>query len=101
MDDATRKQLELGKRYVEVMKQRQYQPLTVSEIAASFFAVENGYLDDVAVDRIVNFQEELLAFMRSDYADFMSSINDGSRYDEEIQKTFAEAVTAFKKTWAG
>lgn len=101
LDDATRKQLDIGKRYVEVMKQRQYQPLTVAEMAVSFFAVENDYLNDVDVDRIVNFEEKLLDFMRSDYADFMHSINDGSRCDEAIQKTFAEAIASFKKTWVG
>ncbi|MAZ78067.1 MAG: F0F1 ATP synthase subunit alpha [Legionellaceae bacterium] len=99
LDDATRKQLERGKRYVEVMKQKQYHPLSVADMAVSFYAVENGFVEDVEVDRIVPFMEELLAFMHSEHGDYMKGINEKPRYDDEVIETFKKAVTDFKKTW--
>ena len=99
LDEATRKQLERGKRYVEVMKQKQYHPLTIAEIAVSFFAVEKEFLDDVDAEKVQLFMEELLAFMHSDHAELMADINKTARYDEKVIESFTKAITAFKKTW--
>jgi F-type H+/Na+-transporting ATPase subunit alpha len=99
LDETTRKQLEQGKRYVEVMKQKQYSPLSVADMAISFYAVEKGFVEDVDVDRVVAFMEELLAYMHSEHGDYMKGINEKPRYDDDVISTFKKAVIAFKKTW--
>ena len=61
LDEATRKQLERGQRITEVMKQKQYMPLSVAEMATILFAADQGYLDDVPLNRIAMFEQELIA----------------------------------------
>ncbi|MCP4473556.1 MAG: F0F1 ATP synthase subunit alpha [Gammaproteobacteria bacterium] len=101
LDEVTRRQLEKGQRYVEVMKQKQYVPLTVAELALSFFTAEKGHLDDVAVNKVVPFLEELLAFMRQSHADFMASVNNNPVYNDDVAADFTKALEAFKKSWTG
>jgi F-type H+-transporting ATPase subunit alpha len=64
LDAATRKQLERGRRVTELMKQKQYQPLTVAEMALSLFAVNEGFIDDVPANKVVDFEAALHAFAR-------------------------------------
>lgn len=100
LDEATRKQLERGKRVTEVLKQRQYQPLSVAEMAISLFAVNEGYLDDVDVNKIVDFEHALHSFCRDKYAEFMRQVNADPIYSDEITRQFASIVDDFKKTQA-
>jgi len=80
-----------------MMKQKQYSPLTVSEIATSLFAVEKGYCDDVVIDKIISFEKDLHSFMKNNYKDFMDSVNINGDYNDEIEKTFNKILTEFKK----
>src|SRR3546814_14551178 len=66
LDEATRKQLERGQRVTELMKQKQYAPMSVAEQSLSIYAVDKGYMDDVPVGKIGAFEEALHAHFRSE-----------------------------------
>ena len=100
LDKHTRDQLERGKRVMELMKQKQYKPLSIAETALSLYAVNEGYLDDVEVDKIVDFEAALHAYFRSEHADLMNQINESGDYSDEIQQGLEKVVTQFKQTQA-
>ena len=81
LDEATRKQLERGRVVTELMKQPQYAPLSVAEMALTLFAVNNGYFDDVPVDKALAFEAALRQFMKSKYAAIMDKIEKTKRHD--------------------
>ncbi len=85
LDEATRRQLERGQRVTELMKQPQYTPLSVAEMAISLYAVNEGYLDDVEVEKVVPFEAALHAHARANAVELMATINSTGGYDEEIQ----------------
>lgn len=95
LDEATRRQLEHGQRVTELMKQKQYTPLSVAEMAISLFAADKGYLDTVAVEDIMAYETALLSFMRENHADLMNTINTTGKYDEAVQTGLKEALDAF------
>jgi F-type H+-transporting ATPase subunit alpha len=101
LDEATRKQIELGQRVTELMKQKQYSPLTIAEMAFSLFAANEGYLDDVDADKVVAFEAALHSFVKSNYADLVKRINDTADYNDEIAGQMGEALQKFKEssTW--
>ena len=101
LDDATRKQLERGKRATELMKQKQYSPLSVAEMAVSLFAVDQGYLDDIDNDKVVDFEHALHGYMGASHAALMDKINDTGDYNDEIESGLRAAVEDFKAngTW--
>ena len=96
LDDATRRQLEHGERVTELMKQKQYAPMSVAEMGISLFAVSEGYLADVPIDQVLEFEEELLAYMKTEHADFIKNINETGAYDKDIVAQLTAAVDAFK-----
>jgi len=96
LDEATRAQLSRGERVTELMKQAQYQPLSVADMATSLFAANEGYLDDVDVKKIVAFEGALLAYMNSNQKDLVNKINTESDYNDEIIKALNDAITDFK-----
>ncbi len=98
LDAATLKQLERGRRVTELMKQAQYSPMSVSQMALTLFAVNNGYMDDVEVGKILAFEGALQAFMKSKYASVMDSIEASGNLDAESEKALTAAVEEFKKT---
>ncbi|MCX7090160.1 MAG: F0F1 ATP synthase subunit alpha [Legionellales bacterium] len=98
LDDATRKQLERGQRITELMKQKQYAPLSVAEMGLSLYAVEKGFLDDVPVVEVTAFEAALLGFMHSLHAPLMAKINVAGGYDDEIESKLRDALIEFKKT---
>src|SRR6056297_626916 len=98
LDEATRKQLERGQRVTELMKQKQYSPLSVGEMGLSLYAVNEGYLDDVAVDKVVDFESALHAFAHASHADLITKIDDTGAYDEEIQEGLKKVLDEFKET---
>lgn len=98
LDEATRKQLERGQRSTEVLKQPQYHPLSVADIALSLFIVEEGYLDDVEIKKVVSFEDELRRYMHDKYADLLNQINENPVYNDEVSKKLHAAVEDFKKT---
>jgi F-type H+/Na+-transporting ATPase subunit alpha len=98
LDEATRKQLERGQRITEVMKQKNYSPLSIGEMAVLLFAVDQGFVDDVALDKVTGFDQELLSFVRHQHADLLAKINVKGDYNDEIAKSLKETLTAFKQT---
>ncbi len=99
LDEATRKQLERGQRITEVMKQKQYKPLSVAEMALILYAASEGYLDDLPLNRIADFEHGILGFARSNYSDFMSKINQTGDYSDDIVKTLKTIITSFKENY--
>lgn len=98
LDEATRKQLERGQRITEVMKQRQYTPLSVAEMGVALYAVDQGYLDDVPVAKVAEFDHELLVYVRNSQKDLLDKINKSGDYNDDIVQGLKAAVEAFKKT---
>ena len=74
LDEATRRQLEHGERVEELMKQPQFSPMTVSEMGLVLYAASEGFLEDVPVDRVLDFERDLLAYMNSEHGEWMSNI---------------------------
>ncbi len=100
LDEATRKQLERGKRVTELMKQKQYSPLSIADMAISLFAVNEGFLDDVGVEKIVDFEAALHAWFKSEQADLFKTINDSADYTDEVEAGMRKALEQFKSTQA-
>lgn len=98
LDETTRKQLERGQRSTEILKQKQYAPLSVAEIAISLFIADQGYLDDVELKKVASFAEELLRFMHDKYSELLASINENPTYNDEIGEKLHKAVQEFKQT---
>ncbi|GAB3023093.1 F0F1 ATP synthase subunit alpha [Oleiagrimonas citrea] len=98
LDAATRAQLERGQRVTELMKQAQYAPLSIAELAVSVFAAEEGYLDDLAIDKVLPFEKGLHAFMHQNHAELMNQIVETGNWNDEIKATFKSALDEFKKT---
>jgi F-type H+-transporting ATPase subunit alpha len=98
LDEATRKQLERGQRVTELMKQQQFSPMSVGSMAFSLFAVEKGFLDDVALKDVVSFEKDLQDFVSSSYAELLNTVNKEAKYDKEVEAQFLEVLQNFKKT---
>ena len=96
LDEATRKQLERGQRVTELMKQPQYSPLSIADMAISLFAANEGYLDDVEVNKVVDFEAALHAYMHANYADLVAKVNETADWNDEIEKAFHEVLKDFK-----
>jgi len=97
LDDATRAQLERGQRVTELMKQVQYNPMSVAEMAASLFAVDRGYMDDVELAKVGSFESALLDYMNNSHADYMETLNGGD-WNDELESQMNAAVEDFKST---
>jgi len=100
LDEATRKQLERGQRVTEVMKQRQYSPLSVAEMAVSLFAVDRGYLDDVALPKVGDFEAAMHRYMNDEHGGLLVKINETGDFNEDIEQSLAKALDAFKSSHA-
>lgn len=98
LDEATRAQLEHGQRVTELMKQNQYKPMSVAEMAVSIYTAEKGFLKDVALDKILDFEEALISYMNSEQAELMATINETGNYNDEIDGQLKAAVEKFKST---
>ncbi len=96
LDEATRKQLERGQRVTELMKQKQYAPLSVAEMGISLYAANEGYLDDVELKKVVAFEEAMHAHIKSKNSDLLDSINADGDYNDEIATKMAAAIEDFK-----
>ena len=98
LDDATRKQLERGQRITELMKQKQYSPFSVADMALSLFAAEKGYLDDVPVAEISAFEAALRAHMHATHGSLLKKINEAGGYDDAIESQLKASLEEFKRT---
>ena len=100
LDDATRKQLERGRRVTELMKQPQYSPMSIAEMGIVLYSVNNGYFDDIDGARVLAFEADLLKYIKTQHADLVSSIMARRELDADGEKTLAAAIAEFKKSWA-
>lgn len=98
LDDATRKQLERGQRITEIMKQKQYAPMSIAQMALSLFIVEKGFLDDVPVAEIGAFEAAVQDYMHNSHKKLMENINETGNYDTDIETQLKTAVETFKQT---
>ncbi len=96
LDEVTRNQLARGQRVTELMKQLQYAPLSVADMAMSLFAANEGLLDDVDVKKIVDFELAMHAYLQSNSADLMASINETGDFNDDIAAQMTTAIEAFK-----
>src|SRR6266704_665314 len=99
LDAATQAKIERGKRVVEVFKQPQYRPVAVEIQAAVLWAVQNGVLDDVPVDRIKDFQDKLSDYLTSRKTDLMARIAKEKALSDALTADLKAAVTEFKQTF--
>ncbi|MGC3874435.1 F0F1 ATP synthase subunit alpha [Halomonas sp. GXIMD04776] len=101
LDEATRKQLEHGQRVTELMKQKQYSPMSVAEMSLSLFAANEGYLDDVDVNKVLDFEAALHDYMKAEHAELLDKINQSGDYNDEIKDGLKSGVEKFKtsQTW--
>ena len=98
LDEATRKQLERGKRVTELMKQAQYSPMSVGEMALSLYAVENGYLDKVDENKIVDYETALLSFANTKYASVIDGISESGNFGDDEKANLTKIVEDFAKS---
>ena len=101
LDEATRRQLERGLRVQEVLKQRQYSPLTLADQVTMFFAVTNGFLDDVATRSVGEFETAFLRTMKSSHPELVQTLATGVKLNDETQKALGQAIRDFRATWTG
>ena len=99
LDEATKKQLDLGNRLVEVLKQPQYSPLAMEKQVVILYAVNNGYLDDVAIEKVKDFQEKLYVYMEGPGKDVMSAIAGSGELAEETEASLKKLLGEFKKSF--
>ncbi|MFA0501188.1 F0F1 ATP synthase subunit alpha, partial [Vibrio sp. 10N.222.46.A1] len=101
LDDMTRKQLDHGERVTELMKQKQYSPMSVAEQATVIYAAEKGYLADVELNKIARFEEELIAYAKGQNPELFDTINANGDYNDEIDGALAKLLGDFValKAW--
>jgi len=100
LDEVTRKQLERGKMVTELMKQLQYAPMSVPEMAVTLFAVNRGYMDDVEVKRALAFEASLQSFLKGKYAALLAKIAETNDLDADSEKQLSAAIEDFKASAA-
>jgi len=98
LDAATKAQLDHGERVTELMKQKQYSPLSTAEMGVILYAANEGQLQDVEVAKIGDFEAALLSYMNSEHADLMKKVNETGNYNDEIESGFKAALEKFKST---
>ncbi|WP_022950167.1 F0F1 ATP synthase subunit alpha [Methylohalobius crimeensis] len=98
LDESTRKQIERGQRVTELLKQAQYKPMSVAEQAVSLFAANQGYLDDIPVNKVRDFEDALQDYMKSEQADLIKQIDETCAYDDQVADQLHEAIRNFKQT---
>ena len=99
LDEATRKQLEHGIRVTELMKQKQYAPLDVAHIAVSLFAANEGFLDDVPQNKVVDYEAALHSYMETQQQALMNEINEDGAYSDERAAQLNKALENFNQGW--
>ena len=98
LDEATRRQLEHGERISELMKQKQYSPMSVAEMGVVLFAANEGYLEDVDTEKVLDFEAALLSYMNAEHSDFMAEVNEKGEYTDAVVEAMTKALDTFKST---
>ncbi|MBK4765020.1 MAG: F0F1 ATP synthase subunit alpha [Pantoea sp. Brub] len=101
LDDVTRKQLNRGKKVTEILKQKQYLPMSVAHQSVVLFAVNYGYIDNIVIDEIINFESALLSFADMKYIELITEINQSGNYNKNIQTKLKCLLDEFKKNDPG
>jgi len=96
LDEATRNQIERGQRVTELMKQKQYSPLSIAEMATSLYAANEGFIDDVDVNKVVDFEAALLSYMNSSQTALIAKINESGDWNDDIEAELKAAIEDFK-----
>ncbi len=96
LDEATRKQLERGQRVTELMKQKQYEPLSVSQMAATLYAVEKGYIDTVPVNKVLDWEEGLHQYLANNQKDLLGKLEKGD-WNDELEGALKGAMDTYAK----
>ena len=98
LDEATRSQLEHGQRVTELMKQAQYSPLSVAEMALVLYAANEGFLKDVELNKVVAFERALLSYANSEGTALLAKINEKGDYNDDIAGQLKALIQKFKST---
>ena len=101
LDKRTRATLDRGQRMTELLKQPQYEPMPFAKQVISIFAGARGFLDDVPLDRVRDFEKSLLRFMDQTHPEIEADVTKNARISDEMEQTLRSAVEEFKKTFAG
>lgn len=99
LDENTRKQIERGRRTVEILKQGQYEPIAVSSQAAILYALTNGFLDDVAVEKVKNWEQDFHRYLQSNAKDVLDMVAEKKELTEEIIGKLEKAIKEFKEIY--
>jgi F-type H+-transporting ATPase subunit alpha len=100
LDESTRKQIERGQRVTELMKQNQYSPMSVAQMAASLFAANEGFLDGVEVNKVLDFEAALQSYLAAEHSELMNNINATGDFSDDIRKGMLTAIQTFVKKYA-
>lgn len=98
LDDATRKQLEKGQRVTEIMKQKQFNPLSIGEMAVSLYAVDNGLFDAVPIKELTTYEGHMLSYMRNKHADLLANLTKIGELTPDLEKQLRAAIEEFNQT---
>jgi F-type H+-transporting ATPase subunit alpha len=98
LDEATRKQLERGQRVTELMKQKQYAPMSIAQMALSIYAVNEGFLDDVPLNKVLAFESGLHGHFANTQGALMGDIVASGKWDKDIEAAFRKGIEEFKTT---
>ncbi|MFT7299729.1 MAG: F-type H+-transporting ATPase subunit alpha [Porticoccus sp.] len=101
LDDATKAQLDHGERVTELMKQKQYAPQSIAEMGLMLYAADNGYLNDVAVNKIGDFEAALLSYMKAEHGDLINQVNQSGDWNNDVEASYKAALDKFvgTQTW--
>ena len=98
LDEATRLQLDRGLRVQEVLKQGQYSPVPLVDQVLIFYAVTNGFLDDVELRNVSDFEGAFVRYMKDSHPELVQTIATGQRLSEETQEALVQAIEDFRAT---
>jgi F-type H+-transporting ATPase subunit alpha len=98
LDESTRKQLERGQRVTELMKQNQYSPMSVAQMAVSLFAANEGFLDSIEINKVLTFEAALQLYMKTEQSELMDNINATGDFNDAIKQGLQTAIETFTKT---
>ncbi|MBT3240023.1 MAG: F0F1 ATP synthase subunit alpha [Chloroflexi bacterium] len=100
LDQATQNQLNNGQRMQEILKQAQYQPTSLADMVIAIYAGTNGYADDVEVERIKEWEADLVRYMDTSHPNIVSEIATGNKLSKELTSKLNTALDAFNSTWS-
>ena len=100
LDETTRKQLERGQRVTEAMKQKQFSPLSVANMSFILFAADKGYLDDVPLNKVVDFEEAMHGYLSAHHQAILAEINQHCSLNDKVEAQMHDVLKAFKAAHA-